>query len=109
MASLMPFGGLVSQSTDARRLGVAMLLPTEPGDEGPDGTPGVIVRGYGPTGPSLAAHLAEQAYVWDELGRPGTADLRLSVSQPGTPIRPWAGQIVLDRPNARIEVGWPDR
>jgi protein-L-isoaspartate(D-aspartate) O-methyltransferase len=109
MASLMPFGGLVSQPTDARRLGVAMLLPAELGDESPDSAPGVVVRGYGPTGPALAGHLAEQAYVWDELGRPGSMDLRLSVSQPGTAILPWPGQVVLHRPNARIEVGWPPR
>lgn len=107
MASLLPFGGLISEPTDASRLGVAMLLPSEPGDDSPDGAPGVIVRGYGPGGRALAAHLAEQACVWDEIGRPGSLDLLLSIWRPATAIPPAPGQVILDRPNATIEVGWP--
>jgi protein-L-isoaspartate(D-aspartate) O-methyltransferase len=109
MASLLPFGGLVSQPTVADRLGVAMLLPSETGDDSRASTPRMVVRGYGPGGPALAAHLANQAYVWDDLGRPGSMDLRLRVSPTGTAIRPAAGWLLLDRPNARIEVGWLTR
>ncbi len=107
-ASLLPFGGLMSKPTDPDRLGVAVLLPGELAGREPD-EPKVVVRGYGPGGPALAAHLADQAAVWTDLGRPGTMDLCLSVRPPGSAIRPAPGQSVFDRPNARIEVGWPAR
>jgi protein-L-isoaspartate(D-aspartate) O-methyltransferase len=67
----------------------------------------VMVRGYGPGGPVLAAHLADQVAAWDGLGRPGTADLCLTVSQVGTDLTAAAGQVILSRPHVTLAAGWP--
>jgi protein-L-isoaspartate(D-aspartate) O-methyltransferase len=106
LASLLPFGGLVSDATEPARLGVAMLLPGEVIRDSLGGEHGAVVRGYGPGGPALAARLAGLAASWDELGRPGTMGLQLSVRAPGSAPAEAAGRAVLERPNACIEVGW---
>jgi NADH dehydrogenase FAD-containing subunit len=67
----------------------------------------LVVRGYGPGGAALAGHLAGRVPAWQAAGRPGATDLRLSVWPRGARVRPAAGQVVLDRPNARIQLGWP--
>jgi protein-L-isoaspartate(D-aspartate) O-methyltransferase len=106
LAALLPFGGLVSDATEPARLGVAMLLPGEVIAGSLGGEHRAVVRGYGPGGPALAARLAGLAASWDELGRPGTMDLQLSVRAAGSGPPEAAGRAVLDRPNACIEVGW---
>jgi protein-L-isoaspartate(D-aspartate) O-methyltransferase len=104
IANLMPLGGL-ARVGGSRGFGVAALT-----SEGRDGRPGpfeIAACGYGPSGPSLARHLAEQAGTWEELGRPGAEGLELSAWLPGTPPEVIGGaSAVVDRPNVRLAVRW---
>ena len=68
MASLLPFGGLVSNATRSGRLGVAALLPAD-GPPWP-AAPDVLIRGFGPGGRELAAYLSRPDR---EVGRAGPA------------------------------------
>jgi protein-L-isoaspartate(D-aspartate) O-methyltransferase len=99
---VLPLGGLASNASDRDNLGIATLLP-----HGEPGHATVGVRGYGPGGRALAEHLSARALRWDELGRPGAADVRLTVYPAGRPSADGAGMTVLDRPSACIAVGWP--
>jgi protein-L-isoaspartate(D-aspartate) O-methyltransferase len=104
---LLPFGGLASRVGERGQLGVSGLAGSwlagpEPPDE-------IVLRGYGRGGPALASHLAARALAWDSLGRPGTADLCLTVCPPGARLPVAAGQIVLSRPHIRLAAGWPVR
>jgi protein-L-isoaspartate(D-aspartate) O-methyltransferase len=103
--SLLPLGGLMSDATEPKRLGIAALLPGTGAGHGIE----VGVRGYGPGGEALAEHLAGRALWWHELGRPGVSDLQLDVYPAGVDAEPPAGMLMLDRPSASIAVGWPDR
>jgi protein-L-isoaspartate(D-aspartate) O-methyltransferase len=82
-----------------------------------------VIRGFGPGGAAVAAHLAERAADWDILGRPGPASLRLRAY----PVRDQtgdraavadragdlavadraAGAVILDRRHARLVLDWP--
>jgi protein-L-isoaspartate(D-aspartate) O-methyltransferase len=108
-SALLPFGGLASWGRGPDQLGVSGLMGTQPADAADGGGPPgeVVVRGYGPGGPALAAHLAGQVPAWDSLGRPGTADLSLTVCPAGADLPVAAGQIVLNRPHVRLAAGWP--
>jgi protein-L-isoaspartate(D-aspartate) O-methyltransferase len=111
LGSLLPFGGLVSNATDASSLGVALLLPADPSPE-PEAAravSGALVRGFGPGGAELAAYLADLATRWVELGRPGTQELRIVVRpvHASRSARPSPGMLLLQRPSVSIEVGWP--
>jgi protein-L-isoaspartate(D-aspartate) O-methyltransferase len=102
IADLLPLGALIS-ATDTGPLGVATLSP----DGGwQAGSSGILVRGYGPAGPQLAEYLACQATGWHEQGRPGTRELRLAVHPGGQQLVPQAGEIIVDRPHARLALGW---
>ena len=68
IANLMPLGGLADAGC-SKGLGVAAFVFEE--DETQPGSFKITTCGYGPGGPSLAKHLARQARVWEELGRPG--------------------------------------
>ena len=105
IASLMPLGGFARQDR-AGRLAVAALAV--PAGAAQHGSPlGVAVRGYGPGGAALAAHLAGRAAVWDGRGRPGAASLDLGAYPAGT-LPPAAGQAVItERPNVALVAGWP--
>ncbi len=103
IANLMPLGGL-GRIGRAGELGVTAFTP----GAGP-GPFEITARGYGPGGASLAEHLARQAIVWDELGRPGAKDLELSAwpGTPGTPPRAiGSASIVIDRPHVRLAARW---
>jgi protein-L-isoaspartate(D-aspartate) O-methyltransferase len=121
IGSLLPFGGLVSNATDASRLGVALLLPADPGPE-PEAVQaatvqaesgravsGALVRGFGPTGAELAAHLADLTTRWVELGRPGAQELQIVVRPANSElsVATSPGMLLLQRPSVSIEVGWP--
>jgi protein-L-isoaspartate(D-aspartate) O-methyltransferase len=116
LGSLLPFGGLVSNATDASRLGVALLLPAAPGPE-PEAVQagsgravsGALVRGFGPAGAELAAYLADLASRWVDLGRPGAQELRIVVrrADAARSAAPGTGMLLLQRPSVSIEVGWP--
>jgi protein-L-isoaspartate(D-aspartate) O-methyltransferase len=99
---MLPIGGMASHVTEPDKVGVAALMPggAGPGDEGSM----VSVRGYGPGGDELAGYLAARALTWAELGRPGTAEVELRVWT--AEAQPEAGAVVLDRPSARIGIGW---
>jgi protein-L-isoaspartate(D-aspartate) O-methyltransferase len=118
LGALLPFGGLVSNATDASRLGVALLLSAdvssepEAGQSGSghgSGQPasGALIRGFGPGGAELVAHLAELVASWIELGRPGTRDLRIVVRPPDAAPSVQPGMLALQRPSVSVEVGWP--
>jgi protein-L-isoaspartate(D-aspartate) O-methyltransferase len=101
---LLPLGGLASHATEPDRVGIAALLP----GAGPGSAAVIIVRGYGPGGPALAEYLAARVESWAQLGRPGAADIRLTVVPSGVPVSQRAGQTILARPSATIAAGWPD-
>jgi protein-L-isoaspartate(D-aspartate) O-methyltransferase len=131
-----PFGVLVSSGTDARRLGLGMLLPIAVGDDeadradesrlapGPEPEPGrdraaaaehefsrawtATVRGLGPGGRELATRLAALSGRWAQLGRPGSRDLEVLVWPAGTEQgRVPGNRLVFRRPSVTIAVGWP--
>lgn len=107
LTPMLPFGGLVSQPTDPGAIGVALLLPEgSPSDSQYLSDAGLLVRGFGPGGAALADRLAARAGTWQAIGRPGTSDLQLSVWPAGSPVPELAGQVIMDRPHARIQAGW---
>ncbi|HXW86630.1 MAG TPA: methyltransferase, FxLD system [Streptosporangiaceae bacterium] len=123
-ASPPPFGALVSDGTDAYRLGICMLMPAGSGDDGRRpgrgaGTrPGAAAamgwsgaaafRGLGPGGPELAGRLAALSRRWAQLGRPGSRELEVAVWRAGAaPGRPPADWLVVKRPSVTIAAGWP--
>jgi protein-L-isoaspartate(D-aspartate) O-methyltransferase len=101
IASLLPLGGFAHYD-EAGRLAVASLaVPSRLADR--DRPPGVAFHGYGPGGAALAAHLAERAVVWDELGRPGAGNLELAAWPAGS--RP-EGTMIIRRPGTVLVAGW---
>jgi protein-L-isoaspartate(D-aspartate) O-methyltransferase len=102
----LPLGGLASDVDEASSLAVATVLPVGPAAPGQPSAE-VIIRGYGPRGEELATYLAERAVAWADLGAPGAAELELTVWPPDTEISDDEELVVLDRPSARIVVGWP--
>jgi protein-L-isoaspartate(D-aspartate) O-methyltransferase len=85
-------------------------LPTTASRPGldPRAYPGeIVLRGYGPGGPALAGYLARQVSAWDQLGRPGTARLALTVWPADAELTAPEGQIILARPHVRLAAGWP--
>ncbi len=103
IAELAPLGALVSVPSTGP-LGVATLSPDAGWQR--SGPRRIMVQGYGPAGAALAARLACRAADWHEQGRPGTARLRLAVYPGGQPTVPQAGEISIDRPHARLALGW---
>jgi protein-L-isoaspartate(D-aspartate) O-methyltransferase len=107
-SSPMPMGGLLRAGTDPARIGIATILPVGP-DASKAAPAEVVVRGYGPGGAALAGHLADRALAWSERGRPGAADLQLSLYPAGGGRPEDGGLLVLDRPHAAIVNDWPER
>jgi len=93
----MPLGGLARVGGPSA-LGVAAF--TFEDDETQPGSFKITACGYGPGGPSLATHLAAQARVWEELGRPGAAGLELSAWLPGTSLETIGGATMVPGPAA---------
>jgi protein-L-isoaspartate(D-aspartate) O-methyltransferase len=113
---LLPFGGLVSLGLEAEAgLGVSGLAGARsPGAA--DGSSGwgqrtypgeIMLRGYGPGGPALTGYLASQVAAWDRVGRPGGADLYLTVWPAGGQVPVPPGLILLRRPHVDVAAGWP--
>ena len=102
---MLPMGGIATNVTDARTVGVAALLPAGSGP----GWPWVRVRGYGPGGEVLAGYLAGRAMTWAELGRPRADEVELRVRKRADGPAEEPGAVVLERPSVRIAVGWPSR
>jgi protein-L-isoaspartate(D-aspartate) O-methyltransferase len=101
----LPLGGLAWHADDAARIGIATVLPVSP-DAAEQLSAEVIVRGYGPGGEALAGQLAARALSWAQLGRPGAADVQLSIWPSGAEPAVDASAIILDRPSSRLAVGW---
>jgi protein-L-isoaspartate(D-aspartate) O-methyltransferase len=99
---LLPMGGMASHLDDASAIGIATMLPGPAGLGRRDA--GVRVRGYGPGGEELADYLGGQALVWAVRGRPGAADVELTVWTAADTPEP--GAVVIERPSVRIAVGW---
>jgi protein-L-isoaspartate(D-aspartate) O-methyltransferase len=104
IASQLPLGGLADVG---QRHGLGVAAVTATGGLVQQAPFGIAVLGYGHGGAILAKYLASRAAVWDEGGRPGVAGLELSVHPPGTPTEATEGQIIIDRPHARLSVRWP--
>jgi protein-L-isoaspartate(D-aspartate) O-methyltransferase len=109
LAPVPPFGALMASATDPDELGIALLMPSDPGRPEPGGgLPGVVVRGLGPGGADLAVHLAALSARWADLGRPGSHDLGILVwpgsRAPEGPLQDW---LALERPSVTIAAGWP--
>ena len=107
LAPVPPFGALIAAATETGGLGVAMLMPADPGPESVGSSPAVVVRGLGPGGPALVGHLAALSADWAELGRPGSHDLAILVWPGRGPDEVPAGLLVLERPSVTIAAGWP--
>jgi protein-L-isoaspartate(D-aspartate) O-methyltransferase len=112
----LPLGGLARQGGGAGQLGVSGIAggrpdgtADPPGIDGPAFPGEIMLRGYGPTGPALTAHLAQEARAWAEQGRPGVADLALTVWPAGADPAVPAGQLLLKRPHVQLAAGWPAR
>jgi protein-L-isoaspartate(D-aspartate) O-methyltransferase len=112
----LPLGGLARSGGEADQLGVSGIAGARaggtagpPGIDGPAFPGDVVLRGYGAAGPALAAHLAQRARAWQELGRPGAADMCLTVWPAGADPAVPAGQLVLKRPHVQLAAGWPAR
>ena len=90
------FGALVAGRTSAAERALTV------------GTLGCAVAAAGLTagGPALAAHLARQAQAWQDAGRPGVADLRLTVWPAGSAKPDTAGMMEILRPHVNIAAGW---
>ncbi len=69
----------------------------------------MLIRGFGTGGADLAGYLAGLTGKWAEAGRPGTAELQLTVRPAGAlasgASRP-GSTLVLQRPSVSIEVSW---
>ncbi|HEX3491991.1 MAG TPA: methyltransferase domain-containing protein [Streptosporangiaceae bacterium] len=105
VAARLPLGGF-ARAGSAGRLAVASLaVPSQPAAG--DCPRGVAFHGYGPGGAALAAHLAERAVVWDELGRPGAGNLGLAAWPPGTRPEAPEGTMIIRRPGTVLVAGWP--
>jgi protein-L-isoaspartate(D-aspartate) O-methyltransferase len=113
LAQLLPAGFLVSNATDARRLGAAVVLPggrSRRDYEHARSRAGAIVRGFGPGGPELAGYLTGLAGRWADLGRPEAQQVQLTVRPAGRGPASAAladGALLLQRPSVSIEVAWP--
>jgi protein-L-isoaspartate(D-aspartate) O-methyltransferase len=102
---MMPMGGVATNVTDPRTVGVAALLLGAPGRRGPG--PEARLRGYGPGGEVLAGYLAGRCLTWAELGRPRADEVELRVwTRAEAPPEP-PGMVTLERPSVRIAVSWP--
>jgi protein-L-isoaspartate(D-aspartate) O-methyltransferase len=105
IAAQLPLGGFAGRDSAGRLAVAALAVP--PGAEQNDQPLAVAVHGYGPGGAALAAHLAERAEVWDELGRPGAGRLELAVYPAGTQPAAADGAAVIRRPSTVLVAGWP--
>jgi protein-L-isoaspartate(D-aspartate) O-methyltransferase len=104
IANLMPLGGLAHVGVGGFGVAAFSLGDTKK-QPGPFE---IAACGYGPGGSSLARHLAEQAGVWEELGRPGAEDLEVSAWLPETPLEAIGeASVIIDRPHVRLAVRWP--
>jgi protein-L-isoaspartate(D-aspartate) O-methyltransferase len=115
IASLLPLGGFAEHGSAARhgsaaeygstaKLAVAGLAAPSRSARG-ERLFGVVVQGYGPSGAALAAHLAERAVVWAELGRPGVSSLELAAYPAGTRPQAGTGRLVIRRSNTVLVAG----
>jgi protein-L-isoaspartate(D-aspartate) O-methyltransferase len=108
MAGLMPLGGFVRGGSSGA-LGVAALIV--PSETTKQADLEVTITGYGADGAAFAAHLAEQAAVWDLLGRPGAGTLELRAYPAGALPRldGLEGGMIIDRPDSVLVAGWAAR
>jgi hypothetical protein len=105
IASQLPLGGFAYRDSGGRLGAAALAVPS--GLTRNDRPLAVAVHGYGPGGAALAAHLAERAVAWDELGRPGASSLELAVYPAGTRPQAAEGAAVIQRPSTVLVAGWP--
>jgi protein-L-isoaspartate(D-aspartate) O-methyltransferase len=106
-APLLSLGALAQRDPGTGQLGIVGLADVDRAAFPHE----IMLRGYGPGAPALAARLISQAAAWDRLGRPAAADLRLTV-WPAAPPGPapadsaLAGHVVLPRPHFQLTAGW---
>jgi protein-L-isoaspartate(D-aspartate) O-methyltransferase len=106
IAGRMPLGGFAQCGTGRVAVAVAALA-VPPGLARNDRPVEVAVRGYGPGGAALAAHLAQRAVAWDEAGRPGAGTLELAAYPASRQPKALDGGMTIRRSDTVLEVGWP--
>ena len=100
-------GGGAGQASAS--LAVAGLVPAAPPPRGRRDFE-VAVRGFGPRGAILAERLAGRVAAWNASGRPRSSDLIVTAyprGAPGEPMPAGPGEVILDRPDTRLVLGWP--
>jgi protein-L-isoaspartate(D-aspartate) O-methyltransferase len=103
IAGLMPLGGYTRVGASGALEVAALAVPAGLAKQG---SLAVAARGYGAGGGALAGYLADRAAVWDAVGRPGAASLRLSAYPTGTVPQAHEGEMIIRRPNVALVAGW---
>jgi len=103
IAGLMPLGGYTRVGSSGELEVAALAVPRGPAEHG---SLAVAVSGYGAGSGALAGYLAERAAVWDALGRPGAARLKLGAYPTGTEPQAHEGAVIIRRPNVALVAGW---
>jgi protein-L-isoaspartate(D-aspartate) O-methyltransferase len=103
IASLMPLGGYTRVGSSGE-LEVAALA-VSPG-RAEHASLAMAFNGCGAGSGGLARYLAERAAVWNALGRPGAASLKLSAYPTGTVPQAPEGAMIIRRPNVALVARW---
>jgi protein-L-isoaspartate(D-aspartate) O-methyltransferase len=103
IADLLPLGGYTRVGSCGELQVAALAVPRGPAEHG---SLAVAISGYGAGSGALAGYLAERATVWDVLGRPGAASLKLSAYPTGTVPQAREGAMIIRRPNVALVAGW---
>jgi protein-L-isoaspartate(D-aspartate) O-methyltransferase len=103
IASLMPLGGYTRVGSSGELEVAALAVPTGPAEHA---SLAMAFNGYGAGSGALAGYLAERAAVWNALGRPGAASLKLSAYRTGTVPQAPEGAMIIRRPNVALVAEW---
>jgi hypothetical protein len=101
IAGLLPLGGYTRVGSSGELEVAALAVPQEPAEH-----VSLAVSGYGAVSGALAGYLAERPAVWNSLGRPGAASLKLSAYPTGMVPQAREGEMIIRRPNVALVAGW---
>ena len=103
IASLMPLGGYTRVGSSGELEVAALAVPPGPAEHA---SLAMAFNGCGAGSGALARYLAERAAVWNALGRPGAASLKLSAYPTGTVPQAPEGAMIIRRPNVALVARW---
>ena len=103
IASLMPLGGYTRVGSSGELEVAALAVPPGPAEHA---SLAMAFNGCGAGSGALARYLAERAAVWNALGRPGAANLKLSAYRTGTAPQAPEGAMIIRRPNVALVARW---